>query len=149
MSCKNILALDVATKTGWRTKTSSGTWDLTPRRDESSGMRIIRFKAKLREICELEGINVVCFERPGGIHKSSIMIQSELHGVMKLFCEENKIDYIAFSSKEVKKYATGNGNAGKPLMIQEAEKRKGSSVVDDNEADAYLIYDYYMSLYEI
>lgn len=142
-----LLALDIATKTGWRTKTASGAWDLSPKRDESKGMRLIRFKSKLVEICNLEAIKVIAYERPGGIHKASMMVQSELHGILKCYCEENNIDYIAFSSKEIKKYATGNGNASKQMMVEEAEKRKGDKVEDDNEADAYLIYDYYYENY--
>ena len=45
----NILALDIATKTGWRTKTSSGVWDLKPNRGESEGMRVVRSKSKVKE----------------------------------------------------------------------------------------------------
>ena len=138
----NILALDVATKTGWRTATASGVWDFTLKRDESSGMRLIRFKSKLKEIFELENIGIVSFERTAGRHKAAIIVQSELHGVLKSFCEENKIQYIAYSAKEIKKHATGNGNASKDAMIKEAERRKRLPVVDDNEADAYLLYDY-------
>ena len=42
----NILALDIATKTGWKTKTASGTWDLKPNRGESEGMRVVRQNEK-------------------------------------------------------------------------------------------------------
>lgn len=137
----NILALDVATHCGWATETASGTWDLSPKRDESSGMRLIRFKAKLRDIVALEQINLITFERTAGFHKSALVVQAELHGVLKIFCEENKINYRAFSAAEIKKHATGKGNAKKEAMILAAQQRLGYLGNDDNEADALWILD--------
>jgi Holliday junction resolvasome RuvABC endonuclease subunit len=136
----NILALDVATKCGWATKTASGTWDFTLKRDESSGMRIIRFKSKLNEIVKLEQINLVVFERTAGQHQASVIVQAELHGVLKLFCEENEIPYKAYSASEIKKFATGKGNCNKNLMIGMAKIKLGYKGKDDNEADALWIF---------
>lgn len=135
-----ILSLDVATKTGWATKNAHGLWDLTIKRDESNGMKYLRFRAKLKEVCQLEDINLVTFERSSGMHQSSVIHQSELHGVLKLFCEESNIEYKAYSASEVKKYATGKGNAGKPLMIEAAALNYGYTGGDDNVADALHIY---------
>lgn len=136
----NILALDVATHCGWATNTAHGTWDLTPKRDESGGMRLIRFKSKLREVVELENIDVIVFERSAGFHKSALIVQSELHGVLKLFCEENKIEHKAYSASEIKKFATGKGNAKKDAMIKAAQEKYGYVGNDDNTADALHIY---------
>lgn len=137
---KNLLALDIATKTGWATTTASGVWDLAPKKDESKGMALIRFKAKLTEIVKAEEINLVVFERPAGMHVSSVISQSEKHGVLKLFCEENSIEYKAYSASEIKRFATGKGNAGKPLMIQAARDKYGIEPIDDNHADSLHIY---------
>lgn len=136
----NLLALDIATKTGFCTKTASGVWNLAPKRDESAGMSLIRFKAKLSEVVKLEDINLIVFERPAGMHVSSVISQSEKHGVLKLFCEENKIQYKGYSASEIKKFATGKGNAGKPLMIQACKDKYNIIPEDDNHADAIHIY---------
>jgi Holliday junction resolvasome RuvABC endonuclease subunit len=136
----NILSLDIATHCGWATKTASGVWDLSIKRDESSGMRLIRFKSKVKEIIEKEQINLVTFERSAGFHKNAIIVQSELHGVLKLYLEEIKMDYRAYSAKEIKKFATGNGNANKEKMIQAARDRYKIEPIDDNHADALHIY---------
>lgn len=136
-----ILALDIATKTGWRTPTSSGVWDLKPTRGESAGMRVVRFKAKVKELLSLENINIVSYERPAGLQKSSIMVASEMIGVLMDLCIELGIEYCSYSAKEIKKFATGNGNAGKPLMIQ-AARDLGFEVIDDNHADAIHLYNY-------
>lgn len=135
-----ILALDVATHCGWCTETAHGVWDFSIKRDESSGMRLLRFKSKLKEVVELEKINLITFERTSGFHKAALIVQAELHGVLKIFCEELKIDYRAFSAKEIKQYATGKGNAGKPAMIKAAQEKLGYLGNDDNTADALWIY---------
>ena len=136
---KNILALDIATKTGWKTKTASGVWDLKVNRGESEGMRVVRFHSKVKELIELENINLVAYERAGGMYKSSIIVESEMIGALKLLCTEMKIDLACYSATEIKKFATGKGNAKKEVMI-EAAKQLGYSPQDDNEADAIHIY---------
>ena len=135
----NILALDIATKTGWKTKTTSGTWDLKPNRGESEGMRVVRFKSKVKELVDIEGITLIAYERPAGMHKASIMVASEMVGVLKDLCIEMNINLACYSAQQIKKFATGKGNAGKPEMI-EAAKKLGYSPVDDNEADAIHLY---------
>ena len=135
-----ILALDIATVTGWKTETSSGTWNLKPNRGESEGMRVVRFKAKVKEMVELENISLISYERPAGLFKSSIMVASEMVGVLKLLCIEKGIDLACYSATEIKKFATGKGNANKEAMIQ-AAKDLGFNPSDDNEADAIHLYN--------
>lgn len=136
-----ILALDIATKTGWATRTASGVWDFKLQRDESKGMRLIRFRAKLVEICKAEKIDVVCFERVAGAHQNAVIIAAELVGILKAFCEDKKIEYRAFSASEIKRHATGKGNANKLKMIAAAKEKLGYEGDEDNEADALWIYD--------
>ena len=136
---KNILALDIATKTGWKTRTASGVWDLKVNRGESESMRVIRFRAKVKELIELENIDLIAYERAAGRYKSSIIVVSEMIGVLKLLCSELNIDMARYSATEIKKFATGKGNANKEAMI-EAAKELGYNPKDDNEADAIHIY---------
>jgi Holliday junction resolvasome RuvABC endonuclease subunit len=137
---KNILALDIATITGWKTKTASGTWNLKPNRGESEGMRVVRFKAKVKELINLESIDLVSYERPAGFHKNSIIVVAEMVGVLKDLCIEMNIDLACYSSKEIKKFATGNGNANKDRMIKAAINLGYTNVTDHNEADAIHLY---------
>lgn len=137
-----ILALDIATKTGWATATSSGTWNLKPNRGESEGMRVVRFKSKVKEIIALESVTLVAYERPAGMHKSSIMVASEMVGVLKDLCIEAKLDLACYSATEIKKHATGKGNANKEAMITAAKvKFNNIHVIDDNHADALWLLD--------
>jgi Holliday junction resolvasome RuvABC endonuclease subunit len=137
-----ILSLDVSSHCGWAISNKIyGVWELTPKRDESGGMRLLRFKAKLQEVVNLEKIQLVVFERSSGIHKGAIIVQSELHGVLKIFCEENGIEHKAYSAKEIKKFATGKGNANKEKMILAAKEKLGYNGDNDNEADALWILE--------
>lgn len=135
-----ILALDIATKTGWKTSTSSGIWDLKPNRGESEGMRVVRFKSKVKELIELEEIDLIAYERPAGRHKASIMVASEMVGVLKDLCIERNLSLACYSANEIKKHATGKGNANKQMMI-DAAIALGYSPKDDNEADAIHLYN--------
>lgn len=134
-----ILALDLATISGWKTSTASGIWNLKVKRGESSGMLVVRFKAKVRELIQLESIDLIAYERPAGRHVSSVMVASEMVGVLKDLCIESGVDLACYSAKEIKKFATGNGNCGKPAMIEAAQKL-GYNPIDDNEADAIFLY---------
>ena len=136
-----ILALDVATKTGFKTETASGVWDFNKqKRGDSYGMRLIRFKSSVREILDLEKIDIVVYERPAGMFKSSIIVASEMIGVLIALCEERGIQYTAYSATEIKKFATGKGNAKKQDMIDSAVEL-GFNVIDDNHADAIHLYN--------
>ena len=146
---QRILALDVATHCGWAIdRNIYGVWDLTPKRDESIGMRLIRLRSKLNQILESEKINLVVFERPGGFHKGAMIVQSELQGQIKVVCEDLKIPYRAYSSQEIKKFATGKGNAGKQVMIKAAREKLGYSGTSDDEADALWLLELAKSEYK-
>lgn len=137
----NILALDQATKTGWATNTSSGVWNLKPNRGESEGMRVVRFKAKVKELIELENIGLIAYERPAGRFKSSIMVSSEMVGVLKDLCIEKNVELACYSASEIKKFATGKGNANKDAMVKAAQEKFKIDIIDDNHADSLWILE--------
>lgn len=135
-----VLSLDIATNTGWKTATTSGVWNLKPNRGESEGMRVVRFKSKVRELITLEGITLISYERPAGFHKSSIMVASEMVGVLKDLCIEMGVELACYSASQIKAFATGKGNANKDAMIA-AARNLGFNPQDDNEADAIHLYN--------
>jgi Holliday junction resolvasome RuvABC endonuclease subunit len=141
----NILAIDQASNAGWCTKNGYGVWDFNTRRDESSGMKMLRFRSKLVEVCKLEEINLIVYERVAGQHKNSIIHAAKMVAMIETFCEENNINYKAVSASEIKKFATGKGNANKDKMIESARVQYGYDGNDDNEADAIHIYHHTIS----
>jgi len=136
-----ILAIDQASNCGWCvSETDYGTWDFNTRKDESSGMKWLRFRAKLKEMNDLLKIDLIAYERVAGHHKNSIIHSAKMVAIIESFCEENGIQYRAFSASEIKKFATGKGGAGKPAMIKAAKDKYGYDGNDDNTADAIHIY---------
>lgn len=132
-----MLSIDPATKTGWAiSKDLYGTWELKTRKDESWGMKLIRFESKLREVIVSQNVAVVAYERPGGRNTVAIITQSKIIGVLEKVCTELKIEYRAYSSGEIKSFATGKGNAGKEAVINGMKEKYGYPGTDDNEADA-------------
>lgn len=143
-----ILAIDQATRTGWATNNGGGVWDLKVLKDESGGMRLIRLRAKLKELIKIEEIDLVIYERVSGRFKAAISVSAELAGTIKLCCEDLGVEYRAFSAKEIKRHATGKGNCGKPAMMESAEKKwPNINIIDDNHADALWILDLANSMY--
>ncbi len=117
------------------------------KKDESTGMRLIRFKGKLNEILKAVGIDIVVYEFALHMHgpnmkRAGANVQSEIQGVLKLWCEENGIEYKGYSPTEIKKHATGKGNAKKPEMIAAAQKKFRRVFESDDEADAVWLLDY-------
>ncbi|MGG7664027.1 crossover junction endodeoxyribonuclease RuvC [Dyadobacter sp. BHUBP1] len=144
-----ILAIDQATHCGWCCgKDLYGMWDISNRKDESSGMRLIRFKAKLREVIQSEDIKLVAYERVASQYKSSVILLSKMVGIIETMCEEMGIQYVAFSAKEIKVFATGKGGSKKAEMIAAAREKYGYLGDDDNEADAMHMYHLARSLYD-
>lgn len=136
-----ILSLDLATKTGWaHSDGPSGVWDFKIKRDESGGMRLIRLRSKIQEIHDKAGFTLLVYEAtrhaaPG--MQGALVVQAELQSVVKVFCEIEKIEYVGKSPKEIKKHATGSGNANKEKMLAAAEEKwPHKNIEDHNESDA-------------
>ena len=152
-----VLALDLATSTGWALRDTSGqvtsgvqTFDL--RRGESAGMRFLRFRAWLREIMALAGGNgVVAFEQAHhrGGHATSLAV-----GLVTVVLEEAAAqgwETTSVHTATLKKHATGKGNASKGEMIGAAVRRwhsvrpfrlqftTTSECCDEDEADALCV----------
>lgn len=145
----NILALDMATKTGWATfydhNTKSGVQEFGLQRGESDGMRFLRFRAWLKtmkEFCSGK-LDLLVYEqahhRGGAATQLCVGLQTELLA----FAAEIEAETMPVHTGTLKKWATGNGNAGKKEMIAAAKKR-GYLPIDDNEADACLLLEHAM-----
>lgn len=141
---KAILALDLATTTGWAIRGRdgaivSGSQSFKPQRFEGGGMRFLRFQRWLNELISPGSANLVdaiVFEevrRHRGVDAAHIYggFMAQLCAI----CEQRKIPYQGVPVGTIKKHATGVGNASKFLVI-EAMITKGHAPNDDNEADA-------------
>lgn len=137
----NLAAFDQATKCGVSYQVVGGEpevelWDMTLKSKESAGMKWIRFESKVRDLLVKKKINILAYELPAGRNVNPIIHSSKLICILEKVSCELGIEYIEFSAGEIKKFATGNGAAGKPLMIEYAQKLWSYKGSDDNEADA-------------
>ena len=145
-----ILALDLATKTGWATNAygrDSGTIAFALKRGESPGMRFLRCRAWLNELyCGLTSsvIDVIAYEQAHHRGGAATAVCVGLVTVVQSFAAEHGIELMPVHTATLKKFATGSGRANKQGMIEAAIER-GWKPEDDNEADAQLLLDYALS----
>lgn len=117
---------------------------MSVRRDESAGMRLIRLQGKLNEIRTSVGVDLVVYEaarNAGPKMQGALVIQAMFQGVILSWCEQHGIEYRGYSPSEIKKHATGKGNANKQAMLEAAASRWPGVRMDDNEADARFLLD--------
>ena len=138
-----ILAIDPATACGWAHSSDCwGTWDLSIRGDESSGMRLIRFAGKLREIHRDVGIDVIAYEGAtvAGSTKGNLngfKLIDRLGAQIQVFAEETGgVECRPYNLSTIKAFA---GCRKKTDMLDAARKRWGPGVEDENQADALFL----------
>ncbi|BBO72772.1 hypothetical protein DSCW_01890 [Desulfosarcina widdelii] len=142
-----ILALDLATKTGWATSAghTSGVQTFDVKRGESPGMRFLRCRAWLNDMLQLlGGIDIIVYEQAHHRGGAATACCVGLVSTVQAFAAEHGIELMAVHTGELKRWATGKGNANKPAMI-EAARARGWVPFDDNEADAELLLEYAMA----
>ena len=133
---KQILALDMATKTGWSTNSTSGVEDFRKNPGDSRGMIFIRFEAWLNEMVSLCKPDVIVYERPHARGRAANEVLNGMLAFLVKACEVHGIQYTDCPSTTLKSFATGKGNASKEMMMQAYRTRWAGDPIDDNHADA-------------
>ncbi len=139
----NRWAFDLATETGWAISgdpTITGTFDLSPRRGDSAGMRFVYLRARLNELLQAFGKpDLVIFEQAHHRGGPATQVGVGLMTHLMSWCCEQGIEYRAVHSATLKKQATGSGRADKDAMCAAASKVAGVAITNDNQADAILL----------
>lgn len=156
-----ILALDLGSNCGYSIldvprpvppnikaiRCQSGLWDLRIQKGDSGGVRFMTFKRFLSEVePDIIAYEKVLFRQKGG---AAAELYGGLVAIVKVYCEEQKIECVGFDTSQVKKRAVGKGGGkgtGKPEVTEAAnvffEIDPPLSLVDkasnkdDNIADA-------------
>ena len=149
-----ILALDMATKTGWsyhsETLETSGVWDLSIRKDESGGMRLIRFEAKLKEILNGPGVDLIVFEsvnvgRSAKANMDGVKLGSKLQAIVERLVQlTDGLECRAYHHAEIKKHAIPKEGAkrNKETMLRAARMKWDEiEIISDDHADALWLLD--------
>jgi len=84
------------------------------------------------------GVDLVVYEL---VHRHEGTQAAHIYGgllaSLQRICDQNQVEYQGFGVAEIKKHATGKGNANKEMMIEAARKSYPSATIeDDNVADA-------------
>jgi Holliday junction resolvasome RuvABC endonuclease subunit len=144
-----ILALDMATKTGWAVSdpegATSGVQVFDVRRGESPGMRWLRFDAWLEQVHILatarHPMGVLVYELAHHRGGASTAVGVGFATKAQEFAARHNIELMPVHTATLKKFATGSGKADKDAMIAAARAR-GWTPQDDNEADALWLLEY-------
>jgi Holliday junction resolvasome RuvABC endonuclease subunit len=143
----NILALDLATRTGWATGSDrvsdSGVQVSDVKRGESPGMRYVRFRRWLADMLQVYIPELVIIEQAHHRGGAATEVAAGFSTRVQEACAEKGIEHTTCHSATLKKFATGKGNAEKGAMILAAKvKWPDATIEDDNEADARWLWQY-------
>ncbi len=141
----NILALDIATKTGWAVydgAITSGVLDLSGMPDH--GQRGMFFHGWISDLIVEHKIEfLICESTLSYGHAAYVLIGLAFTAQTVAYAHDIKRKTVAPTT--LKKFATGSGRAGKQEMM-EAVRKMGFDPVDDNEADAIALITYALQM---
>jgi Holliday junction resolvasome RuvABC endonuclease subunit len=144
---RNILALDLATVTGWAYVgidgvMRGGSESFQPRPSWTKGQRALRFRQWLAETLTNYPAHVVVYEKVMR-HTSTdaAHLYGLLEGLVHMAADTRNLKVLEVGVSTVKKEWTGNGAADKDMMVDEC-KRRGFRPDDHNHADAIAILDW-------
>lgn len=138
-----VLALDLATKTGWAHSCGiSGVQDFAPRRGDSPGMRWLAFRAWLNRVLDDAPADVIAYEQAHHRGGAATHVAHSLISVIEAVAAERGIEITNRHTATIKKHALGTGRGDKGQMVVAADaKWPAKRITDDNEADACWLLD--------
>jgi len=119
-------------------------------KNKSGSRRLVEIRCKISKTLKEYAPALVCLEgysfrsrgravfqigELGGIVRV-LLYESDLHG-SDLY--ESGIKWLEIAPSQVKKFATGKGNSGKDLILQQVYKRWGQEFETSDEADAFVL----------
>ena len=136
----NILALDLATFTGWASqhnnKVKFGSEKFVDKTWDGNGARYLKYEAWLRKFPKFD---LLVYE---AVMAHSSTYAAHMYGAylceVQKYASRTDTPYIGLHVGAIKKSWTGSGKAKKGEMMKAAWK-KGYNVKDDNQADALAI----------
>ncbi len=146
----SILALDLGTSTGWAwcdgntlSPMMSGVWRLKASKSVTHESRFISILAELDMLNEHKRITTIYYEQVRRhLGTDAAHIYGGFVATLTIWCGKT-CPLIGVPVGTIKKFWTGQGNATKAMMMDEARNR-GFNPQDDNEADAIALLHYAM-----
>lgn len=144
-----LLALDLATRTGWAvlrldgSRVDSGTFTCAP--TKSNPCRWSRWLDQLRGLGLTDRFAAVAVEKPitygaAGRAADAARVAFGLMATLELWVHRLRpLEIVEFAPATVKFHATGSGRANKGQVAEAMIRRFKHVAVDDNEADALAV----------
>lgn len=142
-----ILALDLGNKFGWATKqkTIISGWERLTKGKCDPGKKFVLFNHWLQEWNDKKITDIYYEDVVRHCSRDNARAYCGYLSVLQSYAYKNNIQCIGAGVKQIKKFATGNGNATKQDMI-DAAVQAGFDVQDDNQADAIHLLRYAISI---
>lgn len=149
---EDVLALDIATKTGYCYKDGGGTWNFTESKKRNDNKKHKHFRDTLIAFIEEHDIKFIVAEDIllNKMRFCAMVSLSELRGILLEVCDELNLPEPEFvNAITLKKFATGKGNADKEAMKEAMVRDYHKTPVDDNHADAFFLFTYFCRKHKI
>ncbi len=109
-------------------------------KNKSGSDRLIEIRRKVKAILTEYNPQIICLEGYSFGSRGRALFQiGELGGIIRILLHESGIKWIEITPSQVKKFATGKGNSGKDLILQQVYKRWGQEFKTSDEADAFVL----------
>ena len=136
-----VLALDPGTHCGWAVRhidgrIAHGTAHFA--KETGEGYRWLRFTNWLNDWSRTQPVSALYFEHIDFAKGPEAPVIYGFQAMITWWGERNRVPYDDFGPKQIKKFATGTGNATKAEMMQ-AVRLWGFAPKDHNAADALAI----------
>lgn len=137
-----LLSLDLGMTTGFATWNHSGAKNFAPKKLDGKGARWNKFYRWLIDIVESEGITTIAYERVDRhVGTQAAHVYGGFLALLEMVADVREIELICYGPGQIKKFATGKGNATKAAMVVAAGKMRPAAIIeDDNHADAICIW---------
>ena len=147
LKANEILALDIATKTGYYSlNDGGGVWNFDTKAKGNSWKQYAAFRQTLVRYIKTHNIKQIVAEDVNVAgYFNSMRKLSEFRGIMREVSESlDLLPPVFVNVTSVKFFMTGKGKASKSLIINACKKKYNIEPVDDNHADAIGVFYYFL-----
>lgn len=147
-----VLGLDIAQHCGFYSKCGGGgTWNFLESKSRNNNKEHGAFRETLIDFIKENNIRVICAEDVNVKGYFAAMRKlSEFRGILLEVCDALDMPEPEFMNvKSIKLFATGNGSATKDQMIKACVEKWNYTPGDDNEADAFHVFNYFCRKFKI
>lgn len=151
LSRGELLALDIATHTGYYSLHGLGTWNFTESKRRNNNKQHKDFRDTVMGFIQTHGIKQIVAEDINvNNHFSDMRKLSEFRGILFEICDELDLPEPCFINvATLKKWATDNGRASKQEMMNACVERYKFQPEDDNVSDACHLFHYFIRKYRL